>query len=75
MAAPRRSAHVSPYRSSVSAVLSGKKEEVLLMDVVLLILVSFNLGLYPKFKNVLLEIELCINYQYRILIYSLLIPP
>ena len=53
---------------------SGKKEEALLVDVVLLILVSLNLGLNPKFKDLLLKIDLYINYQFRILIDSLFIP-
>lgn len=53
---------------------SGKKEEALLVDVVLLILVSLNLGLNPKSKDLLLKIDLYINYQFRILIDSLFIP-
>lgn len=53
---------------------SGKKEEALLVDVVLLILVSLNLCLNLKAKNLLLKIDLYINYQFRILIDSLFIP-
>ena len=53
---------------------SGKKEEALLVDVVLLILVSLNLGLNPKSKDLLLKIDLYINYQFRLLIDSLFIP-
>lgn len=51
--------------SSVCAVFSGRKEEALLVDVVLLILVSVNLGFDPKSKNLLLKIVLYINYQFR----------
>lgn len=61
--------------SSVCAGFSGKQEEALPVDVVLLILVGLNLGLYPKSKTLLLKIDLCINYQFRILIDSLFIPP
>ena len=53
---------------------SGKKEEALLVDVVLLILVSLDLCLNLKAKNLLLKIDLYINYQFRILIDSLFIP-
>ena len=60
--------------SSVCAVLSGKKEEALLVDVVLLILMSVNLGFNPKSKSLLLKIALYINCQFRILIDSLFIP-
>lgn len=60
--------------SSVCAVFSGEKEEALLVDVVLLILVSVNLGFDPKSKNLLLKIDLYINYQFRVLIDSLFIP-